>query len=537
MTTTLQFHGAAGTVTGSMFVLATPKARILVECGMFQGPKTIKELNYQPFPFDARKLDAVLLTHAHIDHSGLLPKLVRAGYRGTIHATIGTGELLDWMLPDSAQIQESEVDQLNRRRRRFGEDEVEAIYTEIDAARTLKQVKGIPYDQWRQVAPGMRARWWNAGHILGSASIELEVETGNPAQPQLRILFSGDIGPANPALQEIARAPSGVDYLVMESTYGDRERDNLDDAGRQQVLLAEMRTAIAAGGNIIIPAFAVERSQELLSDLISLMATGRLPPLPTYLDSPLATRATEVFERHAHLLDVKPVGDSPFRAPNIHFTASAEQSQQLNRINGGIIIISASGMCEAGRIRHHLRHNIWRPDATVMLTGFQARGTLGRLLEDGADRVRIMGEELVVKARIRRLDIYSGHADRSDLLAWARKRLPVHRGIFLTHGEPEALAGLAAGLGDMEGVEPERIFVPSLDQLFQLDRADGPLLLDESVPARLVNSGAEALKKGWDWHNEMSALNLDLHRRLQQLPGDKERLKLIRELARVVAEK
>lgn len=534
MTISLQFCGAAGTVTGSLFVLSTPKAHLLVDCGMFQGPKTLKELNYRPFPFDPRGFDAVLLTHAHIDHSGLLPKLVRAGYRGPILTTRGTEELLDWMLPDSAHIQESEVEQLNRRRRRNGEDEVEPIYTEIDAARTLKQVRGLEYDTWRDVAPGIRARWWNAGHILGSASVELAIATGDAAKPELKVLFSGDIGPRNPALQERADAPSGIDYLVMESTYGDRERDDLDDAARQAVLQKEMREAIAAGGNIIIPAFAVERSQELLSDLVILMGRGQLPRLPVYLDSPLATRATEVFERHAHLLDVTPAGDSPFRASNIHFTASAEQSQQLNRINGGIVIISASGMCEAGRIRHHLRHNIWRPDATVLLTGFQARGTLGRLLEDGADRVRIMGEELAVKARIRRLDIYSGHADRSDLLAWAAERLPVHRGIFLTHGEPEALKALSAALGDLPGLEAEQIFMPGLDQRFQLDRAAGPLAMGDTPPARLVNAAAEAAGKGWDWHNELSAFTLDLHRRLQGERSDKERLKIIRDLEKVI---
>lgn len=537
MTTSLQFCGAAGTVTGSMFVLESPRARVLIDCGMFQGPKTLKELNYRPFPFEAKRFDAVLLTHAHIDHSGLLPKLVRAGYRGVIHTTSGTEELLDWMLPDSAQIQESEVDQLNRRRRRIGEDEVTPIYTEIDAARTLRQIRGLGYGEWRDIAPGMRARWWNAGHILGSGSIELVVETGNANQPQLTLLFSGDLGPKNPALQESPQAPSGIDYLVMESTYGDRERPDLDDAGRQKILGQEMAAAIAAGGNIIIPAFAVERSQELLSDLVALMAAGALPRLPVYLDSPLATRATAVFERHAGTLDIPVSGDGPFRAPNIHFTQSAEQSQQLNRIAGGIVIISASGMCEAGRIRHHLRHNIWRPDATILLSGFQARGTLGRLLEDGADRVRIMGEELAVKARIRRLDIYSGHADRSDLLAWAEARLPVRRGIFLTHGEPEALAGLAKGLAEFDQIAAEHIVVPSLDQRYQIDRADGPLLMDAGAPARLVNSGAEAAGKGWDWHNEFSAFSLDLQRQLRNQRSDKDRLRLLRDLEKVISPK
>lgn len=538
MSTTLSFFGAAGTVTGSMYVLATPKARILIDCGMFQGPKTLKELNYRPFPFDPTKLDAVLVTHAHIDHSGLLPKLVRAGYRGPIHAIRGTAELLDWMLPDSANIQESEVVQLNRRRRRSGEDEIEPIYTQMDAARCLTQLRGLDYQVWLQVAPGIKARWWNAGHILGSGSIELVVETFNPAQPQLKLMFSGDLGPKNPALQEAAEGPSDLDYLVMESTYGDRTRPHMDDSQRQATLLGEMRDALAAGGNVIIPAFAVERSQELLSDLTTLMADGRLPRVPVYLDSPLAIRATEVFERHAHTLDVTPAGESPFRAANIHFTTSPEQSQQLNRINGGIVIISASGMCEAGRIRHHLRNNIWRPDATVLLTGFQAPGTLGRLLEEGAERVRIMGEELVVKARIRRLDIYSGHADQTDLLDWAKARLPISRGIFLTHGEPQALAGLAQGLVAQDGVDAERIVTPSLDQAYQLDRDKGPLLLPETAPARLSGDTAtDAVARGWDWHNEMSAFNLDLRRRLQNLGSDKARLKMIRDLEKVVSGK
>lgn len=538
MTTSLSFFGAAGTVTGSMYVLETPKARILVDCGMFQGPKTLKELNYRPFPFEPTKFDAVLLTHAHIDHSGLLPKLVRAGYRGPIYTIVGTAELLDWMLPDSAQIQESEVFQLNRRRRRYGEDDIEPIYTAMDAERCLKQIKGLDYQAWLTVAPGIKARWWNAGHILGSGSIELEVETFNPNHPQLKLMFSGDLGPKDPALQETAEAPSNIDYLVMESTYGDRERVHLNDTQRQEVLLTELRAGLAAGGNIIIPAFAVERSQELLSDLTTMMADGRLKKVPVYLDSPLAIRATEVFERHAHTLDVSPVGDSPFRAPNIQFTTSVEQSQQLNRVNGGIIIISASGMCEAGRIRHHLRNNIWRPDATVLLIGFQAPGTLGRLLEDGAERVRIMGEELVVKARIRRLEIYSGHADRTDLLAWAKARLPITRGVFLTHGEPEALTGLAKGLIELDGVEAERIVTPALDQRYQIDRDKGPLLMPATAPARLVEDAAtDAVAKGWDWHNEMSVFNLDLRSRLQNLGSDKARLKMIRDLEKVVSGK
>lgn len=532
MAVTLSFHGAAGTVTGSHYVLETPQARIAVDCGMFQGPKTLKELNYQPLPSEPARLDAVVQTHAHTDHSGMLPKLTKSGFRGPIFATGGTRDLLQWMLPDSASIQEAEVERLNRENNRRGKPAVAPVYTAEDAQRTLAQIQAVEYEAWQQVARGIRGRWWNAGHILGSASVELEVETGNTRLPRLGILFSGDLGPRHGALQVPARGPQGMDYVLCESTYGDRPREHLDDDGRRAMLEREVKAALGAGGNLLIPAFAIERSQELLGDLVYLMARNRLPKTQVYLDSPLAIRATEVFERYLHLMDdVDNAGESPFRAPNVHFVQSVEQSQALNRIAGGAIIIASSGMCDAGRIRHHLRHHIWRPQTTVLLIGYQAPGTLGRVLQDGAARVKIMGEELEVKARVRKLEIYSGHADRDDLREWVKARLPIGRGLFLIHGETSALAGMRENVLSL-GLDAEKVILPDLDQSFRLDRKEGAAALKSG--RRLEPTRSAEAKRGWDWHNELSALSLELRRQLDGLADDKARMKLLADMRRVL---
>ncbi len=532
MTVTLSFLGAAGTVTGSSYLLQTPQARLLVDCGMFQGPHALKELNYQPFPFEPVDLTAVLLTHAHTDHSGLLPKLTRHGYRGPIWTTDGTADLLTWMLPDSAHIQEFEVEQLNRRQRRRDRPEVEPIYTTEDAACCLTQIKAIAYDAWQQVAPGVKARWWNAGHILGSASIEVIVETGDPKQPELSLLFSGDLGPEVSALQSPAQAPQGIDYLLVESTYGNRKRPQIDDDGRRAILEAEVKAALARGGNLLIPAFAIERSQELLADLSWLMLRNRLLKAPIFLDSPLAVRATEVFERHLDkLTDIDP-GISPFRATNIRYISTVEESQRLNHITSGAIIISASGMCDAGRVRHHLRHHLWRPNATVLLVGYQAPGTLGRLLDDGATQVSIRGEHITVKATIRRIDVYSGHADQTDLQHWIKERLPVRRNIFLVHGEEEALAAQAETVRAL-GVAADQVIVPALDQVYRLDRGAGAQL-QEGGTVRLNPVKAEAARKGWDWTNDYAALSLDLKRFLQDLSDDRARQQAIHDFRRIM---
>jgi metallo-beta-lactamase family protein len=532
MAVTLTFHGAAGTVTGSHYLLETPAARVAVDCGMFQGPKTLKELNYQPLPSDPARIDAVVQTHAHTDHSGMLPKLVKSGFRGPIFATEGTRDLLEWMLPDSASIQEAEVERLNRENRRRGRPEVQPVYTMEDARATLGHIKPVAYETWQPVAKGIRGRWWNAGHILGSASVELEVETGNRELPHFSILFSGDVGPQESALQFAPRGPHDVDYVLCESTYGDRDRPHLDDEQRRAILAREVTQALGDGGNLIVPAFAIERSQELIVDLIYLMARAKLPKAPIYLDSPLATHATEVFERHVGALDdVDVKAGSPFRAPNVHYVQSVEQSMALNRIAGGAIIVASSGMCDAGRIRHHLRNQLWRPQNTVLLIGYQAPGTLGRLLQDGATQVKIMGEEIQVKARIRKLDIYSGHADRADLLAWVKARLPIQRGLFLVHGETSALAGMRENVLTL-GIDPSRVILPELDQRYQLDRAAGALAVGGAP--RLEPVRREEAQQGWDWHNELSAVSLELRRILDQAHDDKARMTLLKDMRRVL---
>jgi len=532
MSVTLTFHGAAGTVTGSHYVLETPQARIAVDCGMFQGPKILKELNYRPLPSDPVRIDAVVQTHAHTDHSGMLPKLVKSGFKGPIFATEGTRDLLEWMLPDSAAIQESEVERLNRENRRRDRPEVQPVYTVEDAQATLRHIRAVEYETWQTVAKGIRGRWWNAGHILGSASVELEVETGAGDLPRFSILFSGDLGPQVGALQQSPRGPQGMDYVLCESTYGNRERAHLDDDQRRAVLAREVTQALGDGGNLLVPAFAIERSQELIGDLVYLMARGKLPKAPIYLDSPLAIRATEVFERHLKTLDdIDPEAGSPFRAPNVHFVQSVEQSKSLNRIAGGAIIVASSGMCDAGRIRHHLQNHLWRPQTTVLLIGYQAPGTLGRLLQDGATLVKIMGDEIRVKAKVRKLDIYSGHADRGDLLAWVKARLPIQRGLFLIHGETAALAGMRENVLSL-GLDPEKVIVPDLDQRYQLDRPAGALAIGGTP--RLEPLRKEEAKQGWDWHNELSALTLELRRILDQAHDDKARMALLKDMRRVL---
>lgn len=399
MTAVLKFHGAAGCVTGSCALLETKRGRVLVDCGLFQGSKTLKELNYGPFPFNACEIDAVLLTHAHIDHSGLLPKLMRAGFAGPIYATAGTRDLCAVMLPDAGAIQEMEVESLNRRNQRRGLPEVEPIYTARDAREAMGQFRIVQLGELLEILPDLRARWWDAGHILGSTSIEVEVSGADGGAPT-RILFSGDLGPGGRDLAHDPAGPASVDHIVLESTYGDVERGFVSTEDRRRILAKELALAHAAGGPLLIPAFAVERTQELLVDLIDLMEKTEAPPGPIFLDSPLAIRATDVFLRHGH----DGAGGNPFASLResrlLRFTESANESREIERVRGWHVIVAASGMCDAGRIRHHLKRLLWRPEATVLIVGYQAVGTLGRLLREGRREVRIQGDVVRVRAAV-----------------------------------------------------------------------------------------------------------------------------------------
>jgi len=528
----ISFHGAAGTVTGSCYRLDLGDRHILVDCGMFQGDKTIKQLNYQPWPFNPRDIDAVILTHAHIDHSGLLPRLAKAGYQGPVYATPGTADLLEFMLPDSGSIQEMEVERLNRRNQRRGGGVVQPIYTEQDAQASLRLLVRRDFDDWFDLIDGVRARFWNAGHILGAASIELEADLGENAKR--RLLFSGDIGPEHKALQQGAEAPLDLDIVIMESTYGGRPRPKLDAAQRRAVLAEEVTAALAAGGNLVIPAFAVERTQELLADLTMLISDGTIRHVPIFVDSPLASRITSVFARYLNLEDgIKSDAKHPFEAGNLRFTRTVQESMQIEQVTGGAIIIAASGMCEAGRIRHHLKNNLWRSNATILLLGYQAPGTLGALLERGERAVRIQGDEIAVRARIRKLEIYSGHADHDELLAWLQGRMPVRGAVMLTHGDPDAIGALHAAIALWPEPRPS-VLVPRLDETYNISRTQPHLLRRMQTAPRLDRHAEREAISGRDWHNDYARLMLQVQQQLRTAKTDIERRRLIKKMERIL---
>jgi metallo-beta-lactamase family protein len=524
----LNFHGAAQSVTGSCFRVETERAQILIDCGLFQGSKTEKELNYRAFPFAPNLITAVILSHAHIDHSGLLPKLVKAGFTGPIYATPATTDLAGVMLPDSAYIQEIEVEQLNRRNARRNDPSVEPIYAAADAAICIERFRPVPYGSWFNVAPEIRTRFWNAGHLLGSASIELEVREAEESHT-LRILFSGDIGPDFKLLHPDPEGPQNLDYVICEGTYGDTDRTNATAESRRTLLRNEVRAAHKPNGALLIPSFAVERAQELISDLTQLMHQGELPTIPIYVDSPLATKASRVFADHAADLDGGEDLVRGLNSRNVRFSETVEQSKALDRLRDFHIVIAASGMCEAGRIRHRLKNWIWREEATILLVGFQAQGTLGRILQDGAAAVRIQGEEFKVRARIRSIDLYSGHADGPELADWIKERGPIRHNVFLVHGEPPALSGLQERLNGI--IDPAKIILPMIDEAVELT-SQGAHLIESRVQLRIDRHKVAQL----DWHNDVSQLYLDINEALTSAAGEKARAVIIRRLRRALNE-
>ncbi len=523
----IRFRGATQVVTGSCYEIETATKRILIDCGMFQGTKSEKELNYRNFPFDPRDIDAVVLTHAHIDHSGLLPKLVKHGFNGEIFATPATVELCSVMLPDSGYIQESEVHQLNRRNLQRGRAAVEPIYTAEDAKESLTHFHAVRYCEWTTVVEGIRVRYWNAGHMLGSSSIEMQIDTGE-AEP-LRILFSGDIGPSSELLQPNPDAPKRLDYVLCESTYGDTERLEATLEQRQKLMAEEVLKAVKQNGPLLIPSFAVERTQEVLVDLYTLMKAGVIPQATIFIDSPLATKASRVFERFSRDIQHGDILREALQSPQVRFTETVEQSKAIGRLRGFHVIIAASGMCDAGRIRHHLKQWLWSPKASVLLVGYQAQGSLGRLIHDGVKHVRIHGEEVLVRARISSLNFYSGHADVSDLMRWIRERLPITSNLFLTHGEPDAMAGFRTRLEDVVGAE--KIVTPQLDQAFALT-TQGAKEVETGQPQRTPTATLGKL----DWHNELTRLLLEISATVEKQADERNRAKVIRRLRRALEE-
>ncbi len=444
----ITFLGAAQTVTGSMYLLYVNRHYILLECGLYQGKRDETYARNWKFPFDLRRLDAVVLSHAHIDHSGNLPNLVKNGFDGPIYATPATRDLCASMLPDSGRIHEQDVMYVNKKRARQGLPPMEPLYTEEDAVHSLKHFTTLPYARPHEIIRGVQVTFLDAGHILGSAMVVLDIhERGR----DIRLLFSGDLGRLGlPIVRDPTPMPA-ADVLLIESTYGNREHPPIQETAMQ--LADIINRVIGRGGRIVIPAFAVGRTQDLIYDLQQLSRDGRIPDVPIYIDSPLAHSATEVYRLHPDCYDretwelIKSLNDtSPFREGLFRYVRDVEASKALNEDPRPMIIISASGMAEAGRVQHHLKHAIPDPKNAVVITGWQAPNTLGRRIAERQPYVRIFGEEFPLRAEVYELYGYSAHADRQELLRWAEPRAETVQQTFVIHGEPESASALAEAL-------------------------------------------------------------------------------------------
>ena len=441
----LTFLGAAGEVTGSSFLLETDDVKVLIDCGMFQGGREAEPKNRARFAFDPKTLDCVLLTHAHIDHSGLLPRLVAAGYSGPVYATEATCDLLDVMLMDSAHIQEKEAEWAQKSKTR--EAVRPPLYTIAEVQRTLRQLKPVAYGAEFHPHPALRCSFRDAGHIIGAAIIELWVQNGSKNR---KVVFSGDIGQPNRPLVRDPTPITEADVLIVESTYGNRLHKSMDDT-MTELEHAVTDTLVRKKGNVIIPAFAVGRTQEMLYLLVDLYRQGRLPEMNIYVDSPMALKATDITAKHWGLLDPEAAALMEWMKrgrgkPKIHFVQDAVESVNLQNVKHGAVIISASGMCNAGRIKHHLRNNLPRRDSTILIVGFQAAGTLGRRIVDGVKNVKIFGIPVPVKADVYTIGGLSAHGDQAALLGWLShfKRAPQRT--FVVHGEATASESFAAAI-------------------------------------------------------------------------------------------
>ena len=459
----ITFLGATKTVTGSNFLVEAAGKRFLVDCGMYQGKAEEEYQNEEEFDFDVNSIDFMLLTHAHIDHSGRIPKLYKEGYKNPIYAHKATCDLCSLMLPDSGHIQEMESEWKNRKRERKGQKPIPPIYTAEEAARCLELFVAVKYDELLEITPQIHVRFNDAGHMLGSSIIEIWVKENDKEE---KIVFSGDIGNNDIPLIGSPTMIDSADYLVMESTYGSRLHIRNDE--KAELFLKIVSETLDQGGNVIIPSFAVGRTQEILYELNKIKETRDDPDFmhqyktlmkaPVYVDSPLAISATEVFKENMELFDEETKreiskGDNPLEFPGLQFTMSADESKALNESKIPSIIISASGMCDVGRIKHHLKHNLWDPKNTILFVGYQAPGTLGHSIVNGAKKVKIFGEEIAVNARIEYIEGYSGHADQEWLMNFVysfRDQLPKH--IFLVHGEEESQIVLKEKIENEAGI-------------------------------------------------------------------------------------
>lgn len=480
---TLKFCGGAKTVTGSCFLLQTEKTKILVDCGMFQGGRELRERNFRDFSFNPSEISVLFLTHAHIDYSGLIPKLVRNGFKGKIYTTSATADLCRIMLPDSGHIQEMETEWLNRKARRAGRPETEPLYTVDEAYASLEYFEEVDYDKIVTLGPELSFRLRNSGHILGSAIVELWVADDRDRR---KLVFTGDLGRKNQSIICDPDIIEEADYLILEGTYGSRFHEGEEE--KADLLREVINSTLQQGGNIVVPSFAVGRTQELLYMLNKLIDKGDIPPLPIFIDSPMAIRTTDLFIEHGECFDLEmraciARGECPLHFPEAHFTPTVEQSRAVNEIEGGAMIISASGMCDAGRIKHHLKHNLWRPESTILFVGYQAQGSMGRYLLEGADRVTLFGEEIKVRARIASIEGFSAHADQNEIISWVGKIKGFPSQIILVHGENDPLQHLAVLLKEKYGAE---VYIPSyLEEVSLFPLGSTGLEIKEEISARL----------------------------------------------------
>ena len=479
----ITFLGAAKTVTGSNILVEAAGKKFLVDCGMYQGKIEEEFDNADPFLFDVNEIDFMLLTHAHIDHSGRIPKLYNEGYRNEVYATKATCDLCSIMLPDSGHIQETEVEWKNRKRIREGKDLIPPLYTAEDALKSLEIFKPVSYDEIIEIDDNIRVRFNDAGHMLGSAIIETWITEDGKT---IKTVFTGDLGNNDLPLLDSPTMISNADYVIMESTYGNRLHVRNDE--KAEVFLNVVSETLNRGGTVVIPSFAVGRTQEILYEIDKLKEGKKddeefikkyktLMNTPVYVDSPLAISATEIFKKNTELFDEEiqekiKSGDNPLEFPGLKFTITAEESKELNEMDDPCIILSASGMCDVGRIKHHLKHNLWKPESTILFVGYQAVGTLGRSIIDGAEKVKIFGEEIAINARIEYIEGYSGHADQEWLLNFIYSFHNPPKHVFLVHGEEEGQIELKQKIESTAGIKTT---IPAFAETYNLDGADEPV--------------------------------------------------------------
>lgn len=506
-TTNVKFHGAAGTVTGSCFEIRGAGKTILVDCGLFQGTRSLERLNYEKLPFDIEAADAIILTHAHLDHSGRLPCIYARGCKPPTYCTAPTADILKPLLLDSAKLQAASVERRNRRADRAGLPLFFPLYTGSDITKLIKNITTVDYCEQVDLGNGVSFRLWDARHIVGSASVEINI-AGQ------RLLISGDIG-SGTAIKCAGQELGGYDHVICEATYGARERKETLIRERREALAIYVEDTLKAGGNLLIPAFAVERTQCILEDFLALFDAGRLSSVNVFLDAPLAQKVTMA------MLKYRDNGADLLKRPNIRFIQSIAESKQLNQITGAVII-AGSGMCEGGRIRHHLIRNLPKRQSRLLFTGFQVAGTLGSVLADGAKMVRISGNDVIVNAEISVLEGYSNHADRVELGQWIEEHSPISGTIFVVHGEEKGLQALASDLTATQRYnEP---VIPILGQQWEL-RPHAQARLQ--TPARV---DAEQLIAPQDWTSRLAALRASVQQKVRALPSDQDRDKMLKSL-------